>query len=192
MFRTRLAAIGLLLVTSLSLLGEAAGQAPPGQGTIQSPKDPEAQLRIRQQLGEKALQAGDHEQATTHFRSALGLAPTSPPILRGLLAAAAQAGDADAQQLWATRWWLSVCDERGLYRPDKHDKQLLPANYVEAQTLAAARSAAVDELMRYASKLKTKGSPDSGQQRGQGDRRCQNPGRRLRPTTRLLPRRPAG
>jgi len=146
----------LLVATTL------AGQAPPGQGMLTNPADPEAQLRIRRQLGERALAAGDANEATRHFQSALGLAPTSVAILRGLLAAAVKDGDADAQTLWAIRWWLAASDERGAHKPDKDEKRLLPADNVYAPTLAAARAAAVEELLRYAQKLKTTGNKSLG------------------------------
>ncbi|MHC4815616.1 MAG: hypothetical protein ACYTFN_21295 [Planctomycetota bacterium] len=137
-------------------------QAPPGQGALTSPVEPEAQLRIRRQLGEKALADGDFEQATHHFQAALGLAPTSPTILRGLLAAAVKGGDADAGAMWAIRWWLAVADERGSYKPDRDEKRLLSGDNTDPHTLAAARAAAVEELVRYAQKLKTSGHKSLG------------------------------
>ncbi|MCA8953303.1 MAG: hypothetical protein KDE27_27575, partial [Planctomycetes bacterium] len=111
---------------------------------------------LRWQLGQKALAAGKLEDARGHLREALALHPASAPILLDLVRAAGD--DADLREYWSERFVRAAVDARGRLKLDKAIKTTIPADALAAaQDLAQKRTAAIQEVARFAQKQRPSG-----------------------------------
>lgn len=148
-------------VAALVMSSGLCTQAPPGPPIPAATKalaadpDPKSPAGLRLALGDEALQAGRAAEAVSHYVAALGFHPASSAVLAKLLYATA--GDDDARAQWAYDWWLAVADARGNVKLDRETKQLIGEDAARLRKLAAARAKAVEEVARYAAKLKTSG-----------------------------------
>ena len=153
-----------LVTLGLSSAGLRA-QTPPGlaipavTAALTADPDPASPAGRRVALGDEAVAAGRAADAVDHFVAALGFHSCSPTILRRLVLAT----EGDARAAWTYRWWLAVADERGRTKLDREMKKALGGSATRLRALAAARGAAVEELAKFAVKLKVKGRPALGQ-----------------------------
>jgi len=99
------------------------------------------------EAGRRALKEGKRDEAVKHLTTALAFAPDRLEVLALLLEACADAPD--AKSLWADAWATACVPASGAINVDTKMKGLLPEDG-RALALAAARSAAVDELVKLA------------------------------------------
>ena len=148
-------------LAALLLCCEVSGQTPPGLpvphdiDVLTASPGAESAAGLRLALGDEALRAGRAEEAADHYLAALQFHPSSAAILGKLLRAAAD--DDDARCQWGHDWWLATADERGNAKLDRETKDLLGKDASQLRKLAVARAKAVEEVTRYATKLKTSG-----------------------------------
>lgn len=120
---------------------------------------PDSPGATRLEVGERAMAAGRAADALGDFLAALELHPASPAILRAMLRASAADNDADADARAVFGAWLALAtlDDKGRPQPDRDDKDLLLQKDTAPARIAAAQSAAFDELARELGKLEANG-----------------------------------
>lgn len=160
--------LGRRLVALIVLVPSHAAlpaQTPPGLSipapTAAATADPAAQspAELRVDLGDAAVAAGRTAEAVDHYVAALGFHPGSSAILRKLVLTT----DGDARAAWAYRWWLAAADDRGQVKLDREMKTALGTDAMQWRALAAARAAALEELSKFAVKLKVTGRAALGE-----------------------------
>jgi hypothetical protein len=129
----------LALVASFAVAQETPAPAP-------APKRDPAAAPLA--AGKKALAEGKRDEAATHLRRALAFAPDSIEIL-GLLVEAC-ADDPDARALWMHALAAAAVAPAGTLALDPALVKKLPADDPWPEKLAAARAAAIEELLKLA------------------------------------------
>jgi tetratricopeptide (TPR) repeat protein len=142
----------MVIAVPLLLAASAAAAALPAP-LPQSPAPPAAASRhddVAAPLaaGKAALAAGQRAEAARHFRRALDFAPDSPELWSLLVEACAD--DADARELAQSGLATASVTAEGKFALDGAARSRLPAEEERPAALAAARAAAVDELLRLA------------------------------------------
>src|SRR5262245_21713359 len=99
------------------------------------------------EAGRRALKEGKRDEAVHHLTAALQFAPDRLDVLALLLEACSDAPD--ARSLWANAWATASTPANGSIPVDSKMKGLLPPDG-QAVALAAARSEAVEELVKLA------------------------------------------
>ena len=98
--------------------------------------------------GRKALSEGRRAEAAAHFTRALEAAPDAVDVLALLVEASAQ--EPDARTLWLHALMAAAVGPGGSVELDPELKKRLPADDPRPAQLAAARAAAIDELLKLA------------------------------------------
>ncbi len=112
----------------------------------------ESEFDTALRYGREALAAKRHEEAYRHLLFALARTAEPAPLARLLLENAAGAGDADARALWAHDWLALAADARGKAALISRDHAVLPPDDPFPAALAAARAAAVRDLVAFRDK----------------------------------------
>jgi hypothetical protein len=99
------------------------------------------------EAGRRALKEGKRDEAVHHLTAALEFAPDRLEVMALLLDACSDAPD--ARSLWADAWATASAPAGGSIAVDSKMKALLPEE-PGPLALAAARSAAVEELVKLA------------------------------------------
>src|SRR5215831_17800675 len=99
------------------------------------------------EAGRRALKEGKRDEAVHHLTAALAFAPDRLEVLALLLEACSDAPD--ARSLWAEAWATASAPANGSIPVDSKMKALLPDD-PRPLAIAAARSAAVEELVKLA------------------------------------------
>jgi hypothetical protein len=99
------------------------------------------------EAGRRALKEGKRDEAVHHLIAALAFAPDRLEVLSLLLEACSDAPD--ARSLWANAWATASAPANGAIPVDSKMKALLPDD-PRPLAIAAARSAAVEELVKLA------------------------------------------
>lgn len=153
-----------LRLSSVLLAAAASAAGAPAQ---------ESEFDVALRYGREALAAKNHEEAYRHLLFALARTADPAPIARLLLENAAD--DPDARALWAHDWLGFAADAKGKAVLIARDQTLLPADDPFPLALAAARAAAVRDLIAFRDKC--------GRSRKAGDailaEWCEDLGRRL-------------
>ncbi|MBL8840762.1 MAG: hypothetical protein JNL90_04440 [Planctomycetes bacterium] len=134
----------VVVAAAATIAAVAAAQEPPPAAAPARHDDVAAPLAA----GKKALAAGQRGEAARHFRRALDFAPDSAELHALLVEACAD--DLDARELAAHGLATCAVSADGKLALDGDAKRRLPVDELRPPTVAAARAAAVDELLKFA------------------------------------------
>lgn len=112
-------------------------------------QDPGSEQEASLRYGRAALEGGDHAEAYGHLLFSLARAKERLPVVALLLQNAAQAGDAEAQALWAHEYYALAADDRGHLKLKSDLKVWMPEDDPWPSALTSARAAAVRELVKF-------------------------------------------
>lgn len=160
----------LRAAVALSSCLAAVAQCPPGAPlpldlAAETTLADQGAAHVRWRTGLDAIAAGDHAAAQQHLFAALEFHPAAPALLLEL--ALLLRGDRDLGPLWAERYVRAASDAQGRCRPDATARKRwtaapgFEASLQPAQELAAARAAAIAELVRFVDKHKPQGKQNA-------------------------------
>lgn len=149
-----------LLLATLLLATLLPAQVPGPAPTWTHDPAPEEPAGVARRLGDAMFEAGDHAAAAEHYLRAQSMHPASRELQLALLRASGE--DPAARALWAHSLAALLADAKGRLKLDRAQQELFGPDAAAAVRLAQARADAAAELLRFAEKLKPKGSGTLG------------------------------
>ena len=148
------------LVLALAAVSSRAQESPPPVPPAPAPhRDP---LAGPLAAAKKALAEGKKSEAAEHLRRGLAVAPDSIEVLALLVDACdGEGGDADAHRFWQHALAVAATAPGGALALDNETKKRLSPDDPWPAAIAAARAAAVEELLKLATAREKEGAAKS-------------------------------